>query len=94
VSVTYEAGEAAVVTVEGVLDDDAASEIAAAFRAIIHDWPRRVELDLRGVTDFTTHGAVAVSDCLSLGRRLDEGINIQVATDAGCAALLRSMDLV
>jgi hypothetical protein len=94
VSVSYQSGTEPTITVEGVLDGSAARDIAAVFREVLREWPTKVDLDLRGVTDFTTPGAVAVSDCLSVGKRLDEGINVQVATDAGCAALLQSMELV
>jgi hypothetical protein len=92
--VTYLSGDEARVVVEGALDASAADAIASAFRSVVHDWPRRVELDLRGVTGFTRTGAVAISDCLSLGRRLDDGVGVQVASDAGRSALLQSMELV
>lgn len=93
-SVTYLAGDEARVVVTGDLDERAAADIARAFRSVVHDWPRRVDLDLRAVTHFTGHGAAALSDCLSVGRRLAEGVNVRVATNAGRSALLRSMELV
>ena len=56
--------------------------------------PERLELDLCAVSTYTRDGAVAVSDCLVLCRRLDDGVGITVATDAGRQALLDSMSLV
>jgi hypothetical protein len=94
VSVSYLPGASTRVVVTGALDAAAAAEIGAAFRAVVHDWPRRVDLDLRRVTTFTRPGAAAVADCLSVGRRLPDGVGVRVATAAGRSALLSSMDLV
>jgi hypothetical protein len=93
-SVTYQSGELARVTVDGSLDGVAASNLGAVCRQVLRDWPRRLELDLCGVSMYTGDGAKAVSDCLMLCRRLDEGVGITVATDAGRQALLDSMALV
>jgi hypothetical protein len=91
VSVTYRCGDEARVVVDGSLDATAASEIATAWQAVVDDRPRRVDLDLRGVTTFTAPGAAAITDCLSVGRRLDDGVGVRVATDAGRSVLLQSM---
>jgi hypothetical protein len=91
VSVTYQRGELARVTVEGRLDTQAAVDLDGIFREIARDWPRRLELDLCAVSVYTGEGARAVSDCLMLCRRLDDGVGITVATDAGRRALLESM---
>jgi len=93
-SVTYQGGELARVTVRGCLDREAASNLGAVCRQVLRDWPQRLELDLCGVSLYTTDGARAVSDCLMLCRRLEQGVGITVATDAGRQALLDSMALV
>lgn len=93
-SVTYQSGNRAFVKVEGRLDAEAATTLAAICHQILRDWPRRLELDLRAVSVYTRDGARAVSECLLLCRRLDDGVGITVATDAGRQALLDSMALV
>jgi hypothetical protein len=93
-SVTYQSGDHARVTVEGRLDKEAAVNLADICRKILRDWPRRLDLDLCAVSVYTGDGAKAVSDCLMLCRRLDDGVGITVATDAGRRALLDSMALV
>jgi len=93
-SVTYQSGDHAWVRVERQLDAEAARSLAVICRQILHDWPRRLDLDLRAVSVYTLDGARAVSECLLLCRRLDDGVGITVATDAGRRALLDSMALV
>ncbi|HWB67856.1 MAG TPA: hypothetical protein VG708_13615 [Mycobacteriales bacterium] len=93
-SVSYLPGRHARLVVAGDLDSTAGRAIQDAIELVEHDCPRRVELDLRGVTGFTRSGAAAISDWLTIGRRLEEGVGIQVATEAGRRALLESMDRV
>ena len=93
-SVKYQSGDLARVTVEGTLDSEAATNLGVICRQVLRDWPRRLKLDLCGVSIYTRDGARAVSDCLMLCRRLDDGVGIAVATDAGRQALLDSMALV
>lgn len=93
-SVKYQRGEVARVSVNGLLDTVAAADLGGVCREVMRDWPTRVELDLSAVTTYTAAGAAAVSDCLLLCRRLDDGVCITVASDAGRRALLDSMALV
>lgn len=93
-SVKYLGGEIAKVTIDGSLDTQAAADLNSICREVVREWPRRVELDLCAVSAYTIAGTAAVSECLMLCRRLDEGVGITVATDAGRAALLDSMSLV
>jgi hypothetical protein len=93
-SVVYQRGEIARVSIAGWLDTAAAQALGRVCREVIRDWPKRVELDLSAVTTYTTAGTAAVSDCLSLCRRLEDGVCITVSTDAGRRALLDSMALV
>lgn len=93
-SVVYQRGEVARVRVDGLLDTAAAADLGEVCREVMRDWPGRVELDLSAVTTYTPAGAVAVSDCLLLCRRLERGVGITVATEAGRQALLDSMALV
>lgn len=93
-SVSYQPGRHARLVVAGDLDATAGRAIQDVVRLVANECPRRVDLDLRGVTGFTRTGAAAISDCLSIGRRLVEGVGIQVATEAGRRALLESMDRV
>ena len=93
-SVTYRHGDMARITIRGSLDDKAASSLGDICRQIVRDWPRRLELDLRAVSVCTGDGVTAVSECLMLCRRLDDGVGITVATEAGRRALLDSMALV
>jgi hypothetical protein len=93
-SVVYQRGEIARVTVDGWLDTTAAEALGSVCREVMRDWPKRVELDLSAVTTYTADGTAAVSDCLLLCRRLDNGVCITVSTDAGRRALLDSMALV
>lgn len=93
-SVVFQRGEVARVRVEGLLDNVAAGHLGDICREVLRDWPTRVELDLSAVTTYTSDGAAAVSDCLMLCRRLDGGVGIKVATDAGRRALLDSMATV
>ncbi|HVT64237.1 MAG TPA: hypothetical protein VHD81_03725 [Mycobacteriales bacterium] len=93
-SVVYQRGEVARVSVDGLLDNAAALALGSVCREVMRDWPSRVELDLSAVRTYTQAGAVAVSDCLLLCRRLEDGVCITVSTDAGRRALLDSMALV
>lgn len=93
-SVIYQSGEHARLTVDGPLDAEAARTVAALCRRILQEWPRRLDLDLRAVEVYTGDGARAVSDCLLLCRRLEDGVGVTVATDAGRRMLLESMALV
>ncbi|HVT22349.1 MAG TPA: hypothetical protein VHE57_13285 [Mycobacteriales bacterium] len=93
-SVVFQRGEVVRVRVEGQLDTVAAGHLSDICREVLRDWPERVELDLSAVTNYTTDGAAAVSDCLMLWRRLNGGVGIKVATQAGRQALLDSMATV
>jgi ABC-type transporter Mla MlaB component len=93
-SVRYQRGEVARVSIDGLLDTAAAHALGDVSREVMRDWPKRVELDLSAVTTCTTAGVAAVSDCLQLCRRLEDGVCITVASDAGRRALLDSMALV
>lgn len=92
--VRYEPGDPARVVVVGELDDGAADALVTILRRVAEDAPARLELDLRRVTGFTPAGASAVSEALALGRMLEDGVGVTVATDAGRRALLRSMAYV
>jgi hypothetical protein len=93
-SVVYQRGDVARVRIDGLLDTAAALALGSVCREVMRDWPSRVELDLSAVTTCTDDGTAAVSDCLLLCRRLDDGVCITVATAAGRRALLDSMALV
>lgn len=93
-SVVYQRGAVARVSIDGLLDTAAAAALGSVCREVVRDWPSRVELDLSAVTTYTTDATAAVSECLMLCRRLDDGVCITVATDAGRRALLDSMALV
>ncbi|HWC34567.1 MAG TPA: hypothetical protein VG650_07030 [Mycobacteriales bacterium] len=93
-SVVYQRGEVARVSIDGLLDSAAALALGSVCREVMRDWPSRVELDLSAVTTYIPEASSAVSDCLLLCRRLDNGVCITVATDAGRRALLDSMALV
>lgn len=82
------------ISVSGVLDARAAASLAAACSRVLAASPRRLELDLDGVTECTDDGVEAVSACLVLARHLDEGVAVTVATDAGRRALLGSLATV
>ena len=92
--VTYEKGRLARVCVDGQLDVEAAETLAEILTQVLQDSPRRLELDLTGVTAYTRAGAGAVSQCLMMRRSLEDGVGIVVATEAGRRILLDSMRLV
>ena len=92
-SVTYRKGRLARVAVDGLLDVEAARVLDDLCDQLVRDEAKRLELDLTGVTTYTSAGAGAVSHCLMLRRRLEGGVGVIVATDAGRAILLESMAL-
>jgi hypothetical protein len=82
------------VVVRGRVEGAAAAALAQIWRAALQQWPRRLELDLSEVDECTPAGVDAITQCLEVGRRLDDGVGFVVATDAGRRALLASMAAV
>lgn len=82
------------VVVRGRLDDAAAGELFAACDEVLRGSSRRLQLDLSGVTEYSSAGVAAIAQCLVVGRRLEGGIGVTVASDAGRRALLDSMTSV
>ena len=79
------------VVVTGSLDEAGAALLEASLRRKLPAATRRVELDLRGLTECGAAGVAALARCLSLGRHFDAGISVSVANEAGRRALLGSM---
>jgi ABC-type transporter Mla MlaB component len=82
------------VRVSGALDSSAAVELSETRARVLRESPRRLDLDLSAVTTCTSEGIAAVTECLLVGRGLDDGVGVTVATDAGRRALLESMATV
>jgi ABC-type transporter Mla MlaB component len=51
----------------------------------------RVELDLHGLSSYDDAGVAALLHCLTVGRRLPDGVGVHVDTDAGRRALLLAL---
>jgi hypothetical protein len=83
-----------VLVVAGDLDGDAAVIIERLCNRARAEGPRRLQLDLRQVTDFTPDGVDAITGCLALRGYLHDGVVITVASDAGRRAMLESMEHV
>lgn len=80
------------VTVVGVLDANAANQVAAACDgAMAESKLGRLELDLTRVTGATPEGIGAISDCFALSRTLAGGVRVIVSSDVGRRAMLNSM---
>lgn len=93
VSVDYRVGRGTgVLVVSGNLNAEAATVIEGLCDRARAESPRRLQVDLRQVTGFTSGGAAAITDCLALRRDLPDGVVITVATDAGRRAMLESME--
>ncbi|HET7530361.1 MAG TPA: hypothetical protein VFJ98_05320 [Mycobacteriales bacterium] len=79
------------VRVVGRLDAAAATVLGHICDDVLGGKSRRLELDLSAITGSTPDGVNGLARCLSLGRRLPDGVGVTVANDVGRRALLDSM---
>jgi hypothetical protein len=82
------------VTVLADVDGLAGSMLLAAVRSAAGGRSLRVELDLRSVTGFDDDGVAMLGRCLLEGRRLRDGIGVQVASEPGRRAFLAALSEV
>jgi hypothetical protein len=81
-------GNVVVLTIRGCLDASAGVRVVRAAEAAVEDEARRLDIDLRDVTGFTTDGARALVTCRGLLTGLPEGLHYRTGKGAGRAALL------
>jgi hypothetical protein len=79
------------VVIAGALATPGASALQAVMLKALVGKPRRIHLDLTGLTDCSPVGVAALATCLALAGQLEDGVGVSVAGAAGRRALLRSL---
>jgi hypothetical protein len=82
-------GSTVVITVERTLDAQAGDTLVRlAAAAIEAGRPDRLDIDLRGLQDYTEDGARSLAACRTLGNQLGEGLHYRTGRGPGREALL------
>lgn len=85
-------GDAAVVTLRGVLDADVGRSLVDCAASAAARLPRRLDIDVRALESFTREGAAALAACRRLGAGLAEGLHYRTGRGPGREALLAAYD--
>jgi hypothetical protein len=81
-------GPTVVLVVDGSLDAREGETLLRLATAAVDSGPDRLDIDLRGLRDYTEDGARALVACRSLGPRLAEGLHYRTGRGPGREALL------
>lgn len=87
ITVTTEASTV-VIAVERTLDGREGDALLSAASAAVATNPDRLDIDLRGLEDYTDEGAKALVACRALGAQLAEGLHYRTGRGPGREALL------